>query len=146
MLFKRRFLLMILTMLYLPLAVAQHSPVGRWITVDDKSGKKRAEIELKLGADGTMYGVIDKTYPEPGDVGICSHCPGKFKDKPIQGLRFMWGLVDKGHGHWGDGHILDAKSGTIYRVKITAKKDHLYVRGFIGVSFIGRTQVWVRQR
>ena len=131
-------------MLYLPFAAAS-TPAGRWITVDDKTGKKRAEIQLTVTPEGVMYGTIDRTYPEPGDTGICGPCPGEFKDKPIQGLRFIWGLVEKSHGNWEDGHILDAKSGTIYRVKMTQKGDKLYVRGYIGFSLLGRTQVWTRQ-
>lgn len=140
---KTRLFLMVFASLYLPLALAA-TPAGRWITVDDKSGKKRAEIELVVTPEGKLHGIIDQTYPEPGDTGVCSHCPGEFKDQPIKGLRFVWDLVEKEHGTWGDGYILDAKTGTIYRVKMTRKGNKLYVRGYIGFSLLGRTQVWVR--
>ena len=40
-----------------------------------------------------------------------------------------------------------AKNGKVYKCKLTLSEDgkHLNVRGFIGVSLIGRTQTWVRQ-
>ena len=48
---------------------------------------------------------------------------------------------------WTGGEILDPKNGKIYRCKITPSTDgkSLDVRGFIGVSFIGRSQTWLRQ-
>lgn len=130
--------------LWFPLAMAQSSPVGEWVTIDDKTGKERAVVKLTLDGD-VLHGVITKIYPQAGDTGMCSKCPGAFKNKPIVGLQFMWGLKDKGHGVWSGGEILDAQSGKIYRVKLTVKKQKLYVRGYVGFSLLGRTQVWLRQ-
>ncbi len=135
-------LVLMLTMLYLPLAFAE-SPVGVWTSMDDKTGEKRAEIEL-AETDGILNGTIIKVYEQAGDTGICVKCPDNFKDKPIIGLKFLWGLKDRGDGVWDDGQILDARSGKIYHVKVTVKGDKLLVRGYIGVSLLGRTQVWMR--
>ena len=140
-LLKCAFVLM-LTMLYLPLALAE-SPVGMWTTIDDKTGEKRAVIEL-IETGGILNGTISKVYSQTGDMGICTKCPDNFKDKPIKGLQFLWGLKDRGDNVWDDGQILDARTGKIYRVKVTVKGDKLYVRGYIGVSLLGRTQVWIR--
>lgn len=83
-------------------------------------------------------------FPQPGDTGICSKCPGGFKGKKIQGIRFVWGLKKTGDNEWTGGHILDPKTGKVYRAKITMKGNKLYVRGYVGISILGRTQVWVR--
>ncbi len=130
--------------LYLPVAFALATPEGNWVTIDDKTGEKRAIINFVI-QDGTMTGTVAGTYPKPGDTGICSACPGDFKDKPIKGMQIVWGLKDKGDGTtWDDGQILDAKTGRIYHFKMTMKGDKLYVRGYIGISMLGRTQVWER--
>ena len=112
----------ILALMYFPMVLAV-SPEGTWTTVDDKTGNKRADVRLTV-ANGTLNGTIIGVHPEPGDKG-------------------MWGLKEAPDGTWEGGHILDAKTGKIYRVKMTVKGDKLYVRGYVGVSLLGRTQVWV---
>jgi uncharacterized protein (DUF2147 family) len=128
---------------YLPLAIASSTPAGTWTTIDDKTGEKRAVVNISISG-GTLSGTIVKVYPQPGDTGICSKCPGAFKGKKIQGLGFVWGLKDQGNGVGSGGSILDPKSGKIYRAKITLEGNKLYVRGYVGVSILGRTQTWVR--
>lgn len=127
----------------MPVALAAQSPAGTWTTIDDKTGAKRAVVRLSVSG-GTLNGSIVKVYPQPGDTGICSKCPGAFKGKKIQGLEFVWGLKDKGNGVWDGGSILDPKTGKVYRAKITVSGNKLYVRGYIGISALGRTQTWVR--
>lgn len=133
----------VLTVCYLPLVMAAGSPAGTWTTIDDKTGQKRAVVNISVSG-GTLNGSIVKVFPQPGDTGICSKCPGAFKDKKIQGLGIVWGLKDQGNGVWSGGSILDPKTGKIYKAKITVEGNKLYVRGYVGVSMLGRTQVWVR--
>jgi hypothetical protein len=71
----------VLAVCYLPLALAAASPVGTWTTIDDKTGQKRAVVRLSVSG-GTLNGTIVKVYPQPGDTGICSQCPGAFKGNP----------------------------------------------------------------
>ena len=117
---------------------------GLWVTKDDESQKTRSIVKLET-VNNELNGVIEKVFPQPGDTGICRFCPGDFKGKPVQGLRFLWGLKAKDSNSWEGGHILDPKSGRIYKLRMTLKGDKLYVRGYIGVSFLGRTQIWTRQ-
>lgn len=133
----------VLAVCYLPLVVAASSPAGTWTTIDDKTGAKRAVVRISVSG-GSLSGTIMKVYPQPGDTGICSKCPGSFKGKKIQGLQFLWGLKDEGNGVWSGGSILDPKSGKMYRAKITMQGNKLFVRAYVGVSVLGRTQTWVR--
>ncbi|MBN9230467.1 MAG: signal peptidase [Legionella sp. 40-6] len=119
------------------------SASGTWTTIDDKTGQKRAVVSVS-DSGGTLSGVISKVYPQPGDTGVCIKCPGAFKGKKIQGLRFLWGLKSEGPNQWGGGYILDPKSGKIYRAKVTLEGNKLLVRGYVGMSLLGRTQTWVR--
>lgn len=134
---------LIFTMFYLPLGFAQQSLEGNWITVDDKTGDKRAVLHFVV-KNGTLNGTVASVFPHPENTNICSACPGQFKDKPIKGLQVVWGLKEVAEGAWEGGRILDAKTGKIYRVKMTLKGDKLYVRGYIGISMLGRTQIWER--
>lgn len=129
-------------MLCLPL-VAAASPAGTWTTIDDKTGQKRALIRIS-DSGGSLSGTVVKIFPQPGDTGICQKCPGAFKGKKIQGLTILWGLKNKGNGVWDGGHILDPKTGKMYRAKITEQGNKLLVRGYVGISALGRTQVWVK--
>jgi uncharacterized protein (DUF2147 family) len=46
---------------------------------------------------------------------------------------------------WADGFILDPDNGKEYHSKLWAvDKDHLSMRGYIGISLFGRTSNWVR--
>ena len=129
--------------LYVPAVLAASSPAGMWTTIDDKTGTKRAVVSLEI-VNGTLNGSIVRIFRQNDDTGICSKCLGALKDKPVEGMQFLWGLKDKGDGVWTGGQILDAKTGKIYRVKLTMKRNKLYVRGYVGLSMLGRTQVWVR--
>lgn len=138
-----RLIFFVMNLFYLSIALAK-SPEGYWITIDDKTGKKRAEVHLIM-SDNVLNGTITRIFSQSGDTGVCSKCPGNFKNKPIVGMQFLWNLKDKGHGIWSGGHILDAKTGTIYRAKLKVNDDKLFVRGFVGVSLFGRTQIWIKK-
>lgn len=129
---------------YMPHTFA-NSPTGMWTTFDDKTGEKRAVVEL-VATDGTLTGKVIHVYPQPGDTGICSKCPGKFNGEAIKGLQFLWGLKDEGHGIWDGGEILEAKTGKIYRAKLRVNGNKLYVRGYVGIAMLGRTQIWIRHK
>lgn len=118
------------------------SPEGIWTTFDDKTGQRRAVVSLTL-TKNILNGTIVSVFPQLGDTGRCSLCPDEFKDKPVAGLKFLWGLEDSGDNVWEGGHILDAKTGKIYRAMLRVKGDKLYVRGYVGIPLLGRTQIWV---
>lgn len=124
------------------------SPTGVWRTIDDKTKKERSIIRI-TEENGEFRGVVERIFDQPGDdpAHLCDECKGDRKDKPIIGMTILWGLTKDGDG-WAGGEILDPKNGKIYRAKMSLAEDgmSLNVRGFIGVSFIGRTQTWLRQQ
>lgn len=124
-------------------AVFAVTPAGTWTTIDDKTGQKRAVVSVSVNGN-TLSGTIVRVYPQPGDTGMCHDCPGAFKGKPVKGLGFLWGLKKVSDTEWDGGYILDPKNGKVYRAKLSMKGNKLYVRGYIGISLLGRTQVWVR--
>ena len=58
----------------------------------------------------------------------------------------IWGLKKNGEHNWEGGKILDPQTGTIYRAKLLFQGDKLYVRGYVGVSLLGRTQTWIAKK
>jgi len=124
------------------------SPAGVWKSIDDKTKKERSIIRV-TEVNGEFKGVVEKIFDQPGDdpAHLCKECKDERKDKPIVGMTILWGLKKDGDG-WSGGEILDPKNGKIYRAKMSLSEDgrSLKVRGFIGVSFIGRTQTWLREQ
>ena len=116
---------------------------GTWKTIDDKTGKARSFVEI-YESNGKLYGkVIKITDPNKQDVK-CTKCKGDKKNKPLIGLNVIEGL-EKDGDVWEDGKITDPDTGKEYSCKIELDgKDKLKVRGFIGFSLLGRTQVWQR--
>lgn len=125
---------------------APATPIGEWQQFDDRKGDLRSIIRIEL-ASGELSGTIVKAVLRPGEPPnpTCEKCPGEFKDKPIEGLRFMWGLTGDGRS-WDGGRILDPEDGKIYRVKLRLSEDGrtLEVRGYLGISLFGRSQRWTR--
>ncbi len=72
--------------------------------------------------------------------------PDKSKQsQPIVGLKIVQNMRYVGNGQWDGGTIYDPENGKTYKSKMTlASKDKLDVRGFIGISLLGRTSHWTR--
>ena len=64
---------------------------------------------------------------------------------PIRGKELLKDFEFNGSDMWHNGTIYDPKNGKTYSCKITPDaKGNLNVRGFIGISLIGRTSYWVK--
>ncbi|KRA21047.1 MULTISPECIES: DUF2147 domain-containing protein [unclassified Lysobacter] len=140
--------LLALLLLALPMAAfAQNTPVGHWVTIDDKTQKPKSVVEIYEAKDGSLAGRVTKVLQsERGPNPVCDKCSGERKNKPVEGMVILWSV--RKHGDtWEDGKILDPASGKIYSVKVTPMEGgkKLDVRGFMGFSLLGRTQTWVRQ-
>ncbi len=130
------------------LMVAQLSAqdiVGKWKTIDDKTHKAKSVILIYKKSNGQYYGKIVKLFKKPGEDPNpkCDKCKGKLHNKPILGMVILTGLKKKGKNLWDGGKILDPESGNVYDVKMWLEGGKLHVRGYIGWSLIGRSQVWL---
>jgi uncharacterized protein (DUF2147 family) len=124
-----------------------NSPVGRWRTVDDATGKAKSVVMI-WEESGRLYGRIQKLVdPDPYDPNPrCNDCTGDQKGQPVIGLRILWDLQKDGDA-WSGGTILDPANGKTYKCLLALEEGgmKLKVRGFIGVSLLGRTQYWLRE-
>ncbi len=128
-------------------ALAQMTPVGTWRTIDDATGEAKSEVVITENS-GVLSGRIAKLLRKGADQGaVCDKCSDDRKDKPLIGLELIRGAKKaEGKTVWEGGKIVDPEAGTVYSLKLTpvdgGKK--LEVHAFVGLSFIGRTQTWVR--
>lgn len=69
----------------------------------------------------------------------------KLKSRPLMGLVFLKNFKQTDAKTWEDGEIYDPKNGKTYSCKITmASPKQLDVRGYIGISLIGRTSKFTK--
>lgn len=132
-------------LLFFSLNSMAQSCVGKWVTIDDDSGKKKSIVELYKD-NGKLYGKITYLYPREGreDNPKCTKCSDDRKNKPLVGLQIVRSLNWSG-SVWEGGTIVDPENGKVYTVKIWLDPDNsnkLNVRGYIGPFF--RTQNWIR--
>lgn len=117
---------------------------GIWKTIDDATGKTKSLVEIYTNAEGQLEGrVIEILHSDRGPNPLCDDCPGERKGKPIKGMVIIWEMDALSETKAGGGRILDPKNGKVYKAKLTLRDDgKLEVRGYIGFSLLGRTQVW----
>lgn len=71
----------------------------------------------------------------------------KLRNRPLRGLENLRDFTYAGDNLWENGQIYDPKTGNDYSCKMTlTDANTLEVRGFIGISLLGRTDVWKRQQ
>lgn len=69
----------------------------------------------------------------------------KQQSQPLRGKEILNSFDFNGSDLWHNGTIYDPKNGKTYSCKITRdEKGNLSVRGFIGVSLLGRTTLWIK--
>ncbi|WP_287908279.1 DUF2147 domain-containing protein [Acinetobacter sp.] len=122
---------------------------GIWQQIDDKTGNPKALIDISKESNGTYTGKIIKITPRPGYTpkSTCIDCPPPYTNKPILGLDVFKNLKQEEENIYTGGRILDPLTGKFYNLKAkqTANGKRLLLRGYIGISAIGRTQTWLRQ-
>ena len=129
------------------LAQASDSPVGRWTTIDDSTGKPKSIVQIEQADNGTLTGkVVEILQSNKGPNPVCDKCDGERKGQPIQGMTILWGLKADSPQVWDGGSILDPSKGKTYKAKITLTDGgkKLQMRGYIGIEALGRTQTWIR--
>lgn len=126
-----------------------NSAVGYWITQDHQDQNANSSvIHITKDKDGKLSGKIVHIFPILGHSAkdLCVMCQGKLHNAPILGLKLVWGFDKVGEGQYANGKVLDPTNGKIYQSKMWLGQNgqQLTVRGFIGVSFLGRSDIWLR--
>lgn len=124
-------------------AAQQHaSPVGKWKTLDDQTGKAMTISEIYEAKNGTLAAKITENL---GMAASCTECSGKYKDKPYVGIVTLWNLKANKDGTWGGGNGYkpsEDRSFTAKSLRLIDGGKKLEVKGC--VAFICKTATWVR--
>ena len=128
--------------------------LGLWAT-DPKGGGGEAHVEIYSDGDhysGRIVWLAEPTYPADDKEGMAGqdkvdreNPDESLRSKPIVGLVIVKGFEFDGKDTWRKGTIYDPDNGKTYKSKMKLDgPDVLKVRGFIGISLIGRTTEWTR--
>jgi uncharacterized protein (DUF2147 family) len=117
------------------------SIVGKWYNTE-----KDAQVEIYQEGSkffGKIVWLQDPT--ENGKPKVDKNNDDKSKrERPIMGMKLLNNFEYKG-SIWENGTIYDPKNGKTYSC-IIKKKDNktLEVRGYVGISLVGRTVEWTK--
>ena len=121
---------------------------GTWRYIDDKTGEPKGLVKMEKQANGTYAGTALKATPRPGYTPkeFCTNCPAPYTNKPIIGMQVISGLKTEDQINYTNGKIIDPVSGKLYSLKgkVSPNGKKLFLRGYIGVSAVGRSQTWLR--
>ena len=121
---------------------------GTWKNIDDKTGSSKAILEIRQEANGTYTAKVVKITPRPGYTPkeTCINCPAPYTNKPILGMDVLTGLKYVEGLNFSGGKIIDPLSGNIYsmKAKLSANGKRLNLRGYVGISALGRSQTWIK--
>ncbi|HMG85941.1 MAG TPA: DUF2147 domain-containing protein [Terracidiphilus sp.] len=116
--------------------------VGHWQVIDSDGGKG-GQVETYI-ENGILFGKVTGARPGRALDSVCSKCPGELKNQRIMGMVVIRNFHPEGDD-WIGGTVVDPENGKVYKGKMWAiGSDKLGMRGFVGISLIGRTATWVR--
>jgi uncharacterized protein (DUF2147 family) len=117
--------------------------LGVWEVGSGKARVKIFQYGNKFG--GKIVWLKEPNYPEGGAKVDRNNPDESLRTKPLLGYTNLTGFEAKGDGKYENGTIYDPENGSTYNCVITMTDDNtLEVRGYIGVSLFGRTDVWKR--
>lgn len=118
--------------------------VGTWL-----NGTKKGRIQIYKQGDkyfGKLVWLIEPNDPATGKPKLDFRNPDeKLKSRPMLNLNIMTGFNYDGGNVWDDGKIYNPEDGKTYSCKMTLKNPNsLDVRGYVGISLIGKSQTFTR--
>lgn len=131
---------------FAPISDNPDAIVGVW-----KTGEGNAMVRIYKNGEkyqGKVVWLKEPNDPETGKPKQDKNHPDEAtRTRPVLGMINIWGFSYKDKNLWDDGNIYDPKNGSTYSCTIKMiNPNTLEVRGYIGVSIIGRTDNWTRQQ
>ncbi len=117
---------------------------GYWMTES-----KNAIVEITPCGDSACGKVAWMAAPldAQGQPKVDANNPdAALKSRPICGLAMIGDFVKGADGEWTSGFIYDPEGGDLYKSKMRLTDDGtLYVRGYVGIPLLGKSQIWTRE-
>ena len=140
---KRIFLLLILTASFtFTNAQSADDVVGKWI---NSTGEAHIQIYKKGSSYFGKIVWLKSPNADNGKPKVDEKNPiVNLQSRPILGLEIVKDLKFDDDS-WDDGTIYDPKTGKTYSSKISLNgNNQISLRGYIGLSIIGRSEVWTK--
>lgn len=127
-------------------AAAADPAFGMWLTENGRAiveiGPCAADASQACGTAVWLIEPVDANGAPRLDV---ENDDAALRSRPLCGLQVVGDFKADGAGKWVDGFIYDAANGDLYDAKMTSTGPNtLEVRGFLGISLLGKTQTWTR--
>lgn len=125
-----------------PIMASPTDIAGTWL-----SGDGDGLIEIRVDGAAIAARILGSPKPDRDRPETDTLNPDPtLRDRPLLGLNIFSGFTYDGDGKWSGGFIYDPNSGKTYRGKLRlVDTNTIEVRGFIGISLIGRSETWTRQ-
>ncbi len=126
--------------------VKANDVLGTWL-----NGDKDAHVKIFKKGDkyfGKLVWIKDPIDPETGKTKLDKHNPDpKLQTRPSLGIELLTNF-EFDDDEWDEGEIYDPKSGKTYSCYMEFPNegniDYLKIRGYVGISLLGRTTYWTR--
>lgn len=131
----------LLFLLFVPVASFAQDAIERVWYNHEKTGK----VKIFKATDGKYYGKLIwlKVPEDNGKPRVDKNNPDlAHRNDPLMGMQLLKGFTKDDDRHFSGGTIYDPKNGKTYSCKITRNGNALDVRGYVGISLIGRTTTW----
>lgn len=128
---------------FVSIAQQQEDIIGVWQT-----GTGNARVQIYKNGENYQGKIVWLAEPLDPTTHLpktdTKHPNSAQHQRPILGLVNLWGFqFDAVKKEWINGHIYDPKNGKEYKCIIKQPNHNtLDVRGYIGISLIGRTDTW----
>ncbi len=118
--------------------------MGTWL-----NGTKQGRIQIYKKGDkyfGKLVWLKEPTDPATGKPRTDRrNSETNLRSRPLVGLDVMQDFSFDGGRVWENGLIYNPEDGKEYNCKLTLKNPNtLDVRGYVGISLLGKTQTWTR--
>ncbi len=111
--------------------------LGNWLTPDHA-------IVRVYNCDSHICARLVKLGPSTPEKTDSNNPNPQLQKKSLCGLEIGSNFTPVDAGQAKDGHLYDPKSGKEYKGSMEASGDTLKLRGYIGISLLGRTEIWHR--
>ena len=119
-------------------------PLGTWTNAEKEAKFEIFECGKKLC--GKIIWLKDPNLDGKPKLDI-NNPEASLKNRPLLGMVFMKDFEYKEENKWDNGTIYDPKNGKTYSCYMKVlDKDKMEVKGYIGISLIGRSQIWTRTK
>ena len=140
-------LLFISSLIFVSSSLYAQDPLNgtSWKTIDDQTHEARSIVKFREDKSGYLTATVQKVLIAD-QAEKCTKCTGSFQNKPLVGITVIRNLKNIGGNMYEGGTIVDPQTGKSYSLKgkLTNNGTRLDLRGYMGISALGRNQVWYK--